>query len=189
MLWNRSRGTGRIGPIHTHLNSERVQLEVAYTMSMKAVVAVLLLPVAFLTLSGQQRTSDTGQNASPTNSDQQLQEPPLDVAPEPTDPVERALRATRNRLQNSRNSLPSSAGGSQRSDLPSARRSRFDTQPSGPPSAVFVDRMPFRPNTRPEDFQLPVSESNTILLGPLSKVQPYLSEDGSNLYTEYTVSV
>src|ERR1022692_1606763 len=110
MLWNRSRGTGRIGPIHTHLNSERVQLEVAYTMSMKAVVAVLLLPVAFLTLSGQQRTSDTGQNASPTNSDQQLQEPPLDVAPEPTNPVERALRASRNHLQNSRNPPPSSAG-------------------------------------------------------------------------------
>src|ERR1035438_2150339 len=189
MFWNRSRGTGRIGPIHTHLNSERVQLEVAYTMSMKAVVAVLLLPVAFLTLSGQQRTSDTGQNASPTNSDQQLQEPPVDAAPEPTDPVERALRATRNRLQNSRNSLPSSAGGSQRSDLPSARRSRFDTQPSGPPSDVIVDRAPFRPGTRREDFQLPVSESDTILLGSVSKVQPYLSEDGTNLYTEYTVSV
>src|ERR1022692_1136610 len=188
MFWNRSRGTGRIGPIHTHLNAVHIQLEVTYTMSMKAVVAVLLLPVAFLTLSGQQRTSDTGQNASPTNSDQQLQEPPVDAAPEPTDPVERALRATRNRLQNSRNSLPSSAGGSQRSDLPSARRSRFDTQPSGPPSGVFVDRV-FRPNTRPEDFQLPVSESNTILLGSLSKVQPYLSEDGSSLYTEYTVSV
>src|ERR1039457_1660472 len=99
MFWNRSRGTGRIGPIHNHLNSERVQLEVAYTMSMKAMVAVLLLPVAFHTLSGQQRASDTGQNASPTNSDQQLQEPPLDVAPEPTNPVERVLRATRKRLQ------------------------------------------------------------------------------------------
>jgi len=176
-------------PDTPHLNAERVQLEVAYTMSMKAVVAVLLLPVAFLTLSGQQRTSDSGQNASPTNSNQQLQEPPVDVAPEPTDPVERALRATRNRFQNSRNSLPSSAGGSQRSDLPSARRSRLGSQPSGPPSVVFVDRMPFPPNTRREDFQLPVSESDTILLGSVSKVQPYLSEDGTNLYTEYTVSV
>src|ERR1035441_9949212 len=66
---------------------------------------------------------------------------------------------------------------------------RFDTQPSGPPSVVFVDRMPFPPNTRREDFQLPVSESDTILLGSVSKVQPYLSEDGTNLYTEYTVSV
>src|ERR1035441_10065712 len=189
MFWNRSRGTGRIGPIHTHLNSERVQLEVAYTMSMKAVVAVLLLPVAFLTLSGQQRTPDTGQNASPTNSDQQLQEPPVDVAPEPTNSVERALRATRNRLQNSRNPPPSSAGEGNGSTLPSARRSRLGSQPSGPPSVVFVDRMPFPPNTRREDFQLPVSESDTILLGSVSKVQPYLSEDGTNLYTEYTVSV
>src|ERR1039457_6518480 len=60
-------GRERIGPIHPHLNAEHIQSEVAYTMSMKAVVAVLLLPVAFLTLSGQQRTSDTGQNASPTN--------------------------------------------------------------------------------------------------------------------------
>ena len=54
---------------------------------------------------------------------------------------------------------------------------------------MFVDRMPFPPNTRREDFQLPVSESDTILLGSVSKVQPYLSEDGTNLYTEYTVSV
>ena len=167
----------------------RTQLEVAYTMSMKALVALLLFPVAFLTLSAQQRTSDTGQNASPTNSDQQLQEPPVDVAPEPTDPVERALRATRNRLQNSRNPPPSSAGEGHSSTLPSARRSRFDTQPSGPPSDVIVDRAPFRPGTRREDFQLPVSESDTILLGSVSKVQPYLSEDGTNLYTEYTVSV
>src|ERR1017187_1545111 len=100
MFWNRSRGTGRIGPIHTHLSSGRIQLEVAYTMSMKALVALRLLPVAFLTLSAQQGTSDTGKNASPTNSNQHLQEPPVDAAPEPTDPVERALRATRNRLQN-----------------------------------------------------------------------------------------
>src|ERR1022692_2132716 len=165
-------GREQIGPIHPHLNAEHTQPEVAYTVSMKALVALLLLPVAFLTLSAQQGTSDTGKNASPTNSNQQLQEPPVDVAPEPADPVERALRATRNRLQDSRNPLPSAAGGSQRSDLPSARRSRFDTQPSGPPGVVFVDRMPFRPNTRPEDFQLPVSESDTILLGSVSKVQP-----------------
>src|ERR1039457_3736410 len=185
MFGTESRGTGTNRPDTPHLNAEHIQLEVAYTMSMKALVALLLFPVAFLTLSAQQGTSDTGKNA--TNSNQQLQEPPVDVAPEPTDPVERALRATRNRLQNSRNPPPSSAGGSQRSDLPSARRNRFDTQPSGPPSAVFVDRV-FRPNTRPEDFQLPVSESDTILLGSVSKVEPYLSEDGSSLYTEYTVS-
>ena len=56
MFRNRSRGTGRIGPIHTHLNAERVQLEVAYTMSMKALVAVLLLPVAFLSEEGGRST-------------------------------------------------------------------------------------------------------------------------------------
>jgi hypothetical protein len=158
-------------------------------MSMKALVAVLLLPVAFLTLAAQQGTSDIGKKASPTNSNQQLQEQPVDVAPEPTDPVERALRAIRNRLQNSQNPLPSAAGGSQRSELPNARRSRFDTQQVGPPSAVFVDRAPFRPGARREDFQLPVSESDTILLGSVSRVQPYLSEDGTSLYTDYTVSV
>src|ERR1035437_7758205 len=89
IFWNRKPWDGKdIGPIQTHLSSVRIQLEVAYTMSMKALVALLLFPVAFLTLSAQQGTSDTGQNASPTNSDQQLQEPPVDVAPEPTDPVE-----------------------------------------------------------------------------------------------------
>src|ERR1017187_683711 len=100
MFGTESRGTGTNRPDTPHLNAEHIHLEVAYTMSMKALVALLLLPVAFLTLSAQQGTSDTGKNASPTNSNQQLQEPPVDVAPEPTDPVERALRATRNRLQN-----------------------------------------------------------------------------------------
>src|ERR1035441_2074960 len=122
MFRNRSRGRGTNRPDTPHLNAEHIQLEVAYTMSMKALVALLLFPVAFFTLSAQQGTSDTGKNASPTNSNQQLQEPPVDVAPEPTDPAERALRDRKNAVYGRRNPPPSSAGGSQRSDLPSARR-------------------------------------------------------------------
>src|SRR5258708_35244802 len=157
---------------------------------MRSLVAVLLLTVALLTSPAQQQTGpDSNTKTLGAKSDQQLEEPtPVDAAPEPTDPVERALRATRNRLHNSRNPMPAAAGEGQRS-LPSAKRSRYDTRPSGPPSVVYVDRAPFPPNARPEDFQFPVSESDAILLASVSKVQPYLSEDGTNLYTEYTVSV
>ena len=76
----------------------------------------------------------------------------------------------------------------QNRDPASAKRSRFDTRPSGPASGIFVDRAPFPPNARPEDFQLPVAESDTVLLGSVANVQPYLSEDGTSLYTEFTVS-
>jgi len=151
---------------------------------MRLLVAVPLLSVVLQCLPAQQPISP----ASEANAKQPEAAAPIDLAPEAMDPVERALRATRNRLQNSRNPVPAVSTGTQTSP-PSARRSRFDTGPSGPPSGIFVDRAPFRPNTRPEYFQLPVAESDTIVLGSVTRVQPYLSEDGTNIYTEFTISV
>jgi hypothetical protein len=72
---------------------------------------------------------------------------------------------------------------------PVQKRGRFDSRRPGPATAIYVDRGPFPPNTRPEDYQLPVGESETIILGLVTKGQPYLSEDGTNLYTEYTISI
>ena len=154
-------------------------------LSMRLLVAVPLLSVVLQCLPAQQPTSP----ASKANAKQPEAAAPVDVAPEPTDPVERTLRDTRNRLQNSRNQVPAVAADAQNRDTPSAKRSRLDTRPSGPPSGIFVDRAPFPPNTRLEDFQLPVAQSDTILLGSVTKVHPYLSEDGTSLYSEFTISV
>jgi hypothetical protein len=85
--------------------------------------------------------------------------------------------------------VPAAASESQSSNPPSAKRSRFDPRPSGPASVIYVDRAPFPPFARSADYQLPVKESGTILLASVRKAQPYLSEDGTSLYTEYTISV
>ncbi len=145
---------------------------------MKCLVAVLLLSGVFPFLQAQQPTEP----GSPAQANQRLDEPaPIDIAPEPADPVERVLRATRNRLFNAPIEIPFDGGAP-------LKRSRLDAMPPGPPNAVFVDRAPAPPNTRPEDFQLPVVDSSTIVLGSVKRVQPYLSEDGTSLYTEYTIS-
>jgi hypothetical protein len=152
---------------------------------MRIFPAVLLLPGLFRILPAQPPANPT----LDAKAKAQAEEPtPVDVAPEPTDPAERALRAIRNRLQNSHNLPPIAAQGQNR-DPASAKRSRFDTRPLGPASAIFVDRAPFPPNARPDDFQLPVAGSDAIFLGSVTKVQPYLSEDRTNLYTEFTISV
>jgi len=142
-----------------------------------------LLPLAFL--QAQQPTTP-GQDAKPKQESQSTA--PIDAAVEPTDPLERALRDTRNRLQNSHIPQPVTAPG-QNNASASVKRNRNDGRPSGPPSVVFVDQSPPAPNSRPEDAQLPVPTSDTIVLGAVIKVQPYLSEDGTALYTEFTVSV
>lgn len=146
---------------------------------MKCLVAFVLMPIVFPVLQAQQATGP----GSPARTNQKLEEPaPIAVAPEPTDPVERALRATRDRLFNSPIEIPFG-------QFEPIKRNRLDTMPPRPPNVVFVDRAPAPPNTRPEDYQLPVVDSDTIILGSLSTAQPYLSEDGTSLYTEYTISV
>ncbi len=146
---------------------------------MKCLVAVLLLPCVFPVLQAQQPTGP----GSPAKANQKLDEPaPIDIAPEPTDPVERALRATRNRLFNSPVEIPFG-------QFEPIKRPRLDAMPPRPPNGVVVDRAPAPPNTRPEDYQLQVADSDTIILGSVTKVQPYFSEDGTSLYTEYTLSV
>ena len=67
-------------------------------MSVRFSVAVLFLRVGLMVLSAQQPTG-TGPDAKANQ--QPAAAAPIDVAPEPTDPVERALQATRNRLMNS----------------------------------------------------------------------------------------
>src|ERR1041385_7894285 len=156
-------------------------------MGMRSAVAVFVLPIAVLNSIAQQPTdSGNRQNASPAN--QQLQEP-IDAAPEPTNPVERELRLIRNRIHNNRNPMPAAAPVTDRVGRATAKRSAFDTRPSGPAGIIYVDRAPFPPNARPEDVAFPVTASDSIVLGSVTKVQPYLSEDETSLYSEFTVSV
>jgi hypothetical protein len=115
-------------------------------------------------------------------------EAPVDLA-ESTDPAERALQALRCRLLNSLHPSPPLVIGGATNDPPSAKRSGIDPRPSGPPASIFVDRAPFRPDARTGDLQPRVAESDTILLGSVTKVQPYLSEDKTSLFTEYTLTV
>jgi hypothetical protein len=60
--------------------------------------------------------------------------------------------------------------------------------PEGVPSKVtIVDLAPFGPE--PILAELPVNWSDTIVVGTVKRIQPYLSEDKRNIYTEYTISV
>lgn len=139
-------------------------------------MCVLLLPVALHNLPAQQPTGP----GSGSTSGHQAEEPiPVDVAPEPTDPVEREVRATRNWLQNRPSALPRFRPDPDNTGPLTARRTIHSPIPVGPPSVVFVDRAPL-----PE---LPVKEADTIILGPVSKVQSYLSEDETTVYTEFSV--
>ena len=52
---------------------------------------------------------------------------------------------------------------------------------------TIVDLLPFGPE--PILRELPVNWSNTIVVGTVNRIQPYLSEDKRNIYTEYTISV
>jgi hypothetical protein len=50
-----------------------------------------------------------------------------------------------------------------------------------------LDLPPFGPE--PILRELPVNWSNTIVVGIVKHIQPYLSEDKRNIYTEHTISV
>ena len=76
---------------------------------MRLLVAVPLLFVVLQCLPAQQPTSP----ASEANAKQPEAAAPIDLAPEATDPLERALRATRDRLQNSPNPVPAVSTGTQ----------------------------------------------------------------------------
>ena len=129
-------------------------------MTMRPLVALFLVPPLLLISQSQQSP------VIPTPQAERMV--PIDAAPEPTDPAERELRATRDRLQNDRlrNSPP---------------RKLVDAPSGAPPALLIVDRIPI-----PE---LPVGMCDTILLGTVSKVQPDLSEDGTQIYTEFSVHV
>jgi hypothetical protein len=150
------------------------------------------LPCSFLIVSAQDRpVTRSGPQSQPSRQD--LDQPsPIDIAPEPTDPTERAIRTIRNRLHNDTFPAPNP------SCTPTAtRRAKNDgcmalptleELPEGVPSKVtIVDLAPFGPE--PILRELPVNWSNTIVVGTVNRIQPYLSEDKRNIYTEYTISV
>jgi len=58
---------------------------------------------------------------------------------------------------------------------------------SAPSKVTYVDLPPFGPGAI--QSELPVNWSDTIVVGTVRRIQPYLSEDKRNIYTEYTISV
>ena len=110
---------------------------------------------------------------------------PVDVAPEP-DAAEFVIRTIRNRLHNT--TRPCATGNLQSPDhLTASRRAKNDgcmavptleQLPEDVPSKITYVDLPPLPD-------LPVRFSDTIVTGIVNRVQPYLSEDKTNIYTEY----
>lgn len=86
------------------------------------------------------------------------------MATEPTDPVERAWRQARNSRYDGRGTQPLTA-------LP----------PGIEPLPVIVHAPPLAP--------LPVAESEAVALGEVVNAQPYLSNDQTSIYTEFSIRV
>src|SRR5258707_15857620 len=74
--------------------------EVVYAVAVNALVLILILFCStFAALSQDRPVTGSGPQSQP--SGQELDQPsPVDIAPEPTDPTERAIRIIRNRLHN-----------------------------------------------------------------------------------------
>ncbi len=135
----------------------------------------------------------TGSGAQPQPSSQDLDQPfPIDIAPEPTDPTERAIRAIRNRLHNDSfssrtpNCTPTARNRAKNDGcvaLPT-----LEELPEGVPSKVTHVSLPSF-GREPILRELPVNWSDTIVVGTVNRIQPFLSEDKRNIYTEYTISV
>jgi hypothetical protein len=142
---------------------------------MRLSLASVLVPFGIVSLIAQEPATP----ARSANANQQVEAEPIDAAPEPTDPVERALRAIRNRLQNSPTLFPRLATATVSGGPTSPTRTGQSATPSAPRPVIIVDRM-----TLPE---LPAESADTIIAGSVSKVQPYLSEDGTRVYTEFSV--
>jgi hypothetical protein len=146
-------------------------------MSMRLVFASVLVPFGVVSLIAQEPAT----SARNAKANQQIEQAELiDAAPEPTDPVERALRATRNRLLNSPTLFPRFAADNISASPPTAPRIGQSAAPVGPPRTMVVDRFAPLP-------EFPVESADTIIIGFVSKVQPYLTEDGTRVYTEFSV--
>ena len=159
---------------------------------MNALLPIFVLLCSTLAAWSQDRPV-TGPGPKSQSSRQDLDQPsPIDIAPEPTDPTERAIRLVRNRRHN--DTLPSrtpnctpEARNRAKNDGCVALRTLEELPESVPSKVTFVDLPPFGPE--PILWELPVNWSDTIVVGTVKRIQPYLSEDKRNIYTEYTISV
>ena len=156
---------------------------------MNALFSILILFCSAFAAWSQDR-SVTGQSQP---SGQELDQPsPVDLAPEPADPTERAIRAIRNRLHNDSlssrtpNCTPTAANRA-KNDGCVALPTLEELPESIPSKVTIVDLPPF--GREPILWELPVNWSNTIVVGTVKRIQPYLSEDKRNIYTEHTISV
>jgi hypothetical protein len=94
---------------------------------------------------------------------------PIDTASEPSDPAERALRQLRSSRYDNSGLLPLADA----SD-----------------SAGLGDEIHFSvTHSRGIAAPLPIGESNTIVIGEVVNAQPYLSNDGTGLYSEFAIRV
>jgi len=129
-------------------------------------VTFLTLICSALIVSAQERTV-TGPGANAQPSRQQLDQPTLvDIAPEPTDPTERAIRNIRNRLHNDSFPAPNpncTPGVTNRAKNDGCRAfPTLEELPESIPSKVtYVDLPPFGPE--PILSELPVNWSDTIV--------------------------
>jgi hypothetical protein len=166
--------------------------EMAHTVAVNALFPIVILFCSMFSAWSQQ-ASNTGSQAKAQPSGQELDQPtPVDIAPEPTDPTELAIRTIRNRLHNSRLLFPSpnctqAATNRAKNDGCVALPTLEELPESMPPNVTIVDVAPIRIESPESDLR--VNMSDTIVVGIVKRIQPYLSEDKRNIYTEYTISV
>jgi len=158
---------------------------------MLTVVSVFMPSCLFFIPS--QEHPNAAAEAKPQPTRQELEQPaPVDIAPEPTDPTERAIRTIRNRLHNdtlsSRNPNCTQAATNRAKNDGCRALPTLEELPEGVSSrTTYVDLPPFGPGAI--QSELPVNWSDTVIVGTVKRIQPYLSEDKRNIYTEYTISV
>jgi hypothetical protein len=158
---------------------------------MLTVVSVFMPSCLFFIPS--QEHPNAAAEAKPQPTRQELDQPtPVDIAPEPTDPTERAIRTIRNRLHNdtlsSRTPNCTQAATNRAKNDGCRALPTLEELPEGISSkTTYVDLPPFGPGAI--QSELPVNWSDTVIVGAVKRIQPYLSEDKRNIYTEYTISV
>ncbi|MCZ2078624.1 MAG: hypothetical protein LC130_26970 [Bryobacterales bacterium] len=117
---------------------------------------------------------------------------PVGLAPD-QDAADVALRTVRNRLHNTERPQPPDCvgGSSQPASHPSARRAENDGCTATP--TLTLEQLPEEFSTVHVDLpplpDLPVRFSDTVLVGVVNRLQPHLSEDRTNIYTEYTITI
>jgi hypothetical protein len=152
---------------------------------------LILFGAAFAAWSQDRPVTGSGPQSQPSRQDPK-QPSPFDIAPEPTDPTELAIRTIRNRLHNDTfssrtpNCTPT-ARNRAKNDGCVALPTLEELPESIPSKVTIVDQAPF--GREPILWELPVNWSDTIVVGTVKRIQPYLSEDKRNIYTECTISV